>query len=136
MELNQILGPFWSVYKAENPQDLKKSVNKPELTQKVPRKSFKFWALSGLFTHFKILETFCCTINRPERAQNLIQLFLHLCGMISIMTYDSLRLVLCNQDTHDGFTPARAVLFSIYSTHRTNPPRVFLKCMLFSYKPD
>ena len=42
-ELNQILGPFWSVYKAESPQDLRKSVNKPELTQKVPRKSFKFW---------------------------------------------------------------------------------------------
>ena len=51
-ELNQILGPFWSVYKAESPQDLKKSVNKPELTQKVPRKSFKFWALSGLFALF------------------------------------------------------------------------------------
>ena len=72
-ELNQILGPFWSVYKAESPQDLKKSVNKPELTQKVPRKSFKFWALSLPCLHFfKILGTFCF-VNRPERAQNLIE---------------------------------------------------------------
>ena len=45
---------FWTglVYAAESPQDLKKSVNKPELTQKVLRKSFKFWALSGLFALF------------------------------------------------------------------------------------
>ena len=50
--LDPILGPFWFVYTAESPQDLKKSVNKSELTQKVPRKSIKFWALSGLFTLF------------------------------------------------------------------------------------
>ena len=48
-ELNQILGPFWFVYTAESPQDLKKSVNKPEYTQKLLRNSIKFWALSSLF---------------------------------------------------------------------------------------
>ena len=48
-ELNQILGPFWFVYTAESTQDLKKSVNKPEYTQKLPRNSIKFWALSSLF---------------------------------------------------------------------------------------
>ena len=51
-ELDQILGPFWFVYTAESPQDLKKSVNKPELNQKVPRKSLNIWALSGLFALF------------------------------------------------------------------------------------
>ena len=47
-ELNQILGPFWFVYTAESPQDLKKSVNKPEFTQKVPGNPIKFWALSAV----------------------------------------------------------------------------------------
>ena len=38
-ELNQILGPFWSVYKAESPQDLKKKCKQtrinPESAQEV-----------------------------------------------------------------------------------------------------
>ena len=38
-ELNQILGPFWSVYKSESPQDLKKKCKQirinPESAQEV-----------------------------------------------------------------------------------------------------
>ena len=71
-ELDQILGPFWFVYTTESSQDFKKV----QTNQTGPRIWKTSWALSGLILvclhFFQILGTFCF-VNRPERAQNLIE---------------------------------------------------------------